>query len=39
MLIQEQVKKLFINDSVTNLTISRIRAKIERKATKRFGEQ
>jgi DNA-directed RNA polymerase specialized sigma24 family protein len=39
MLIQEQVKKLFINDSVTNLTVSRIRAKIERKATKRFGEQ
>ena len=39
ILIQRGVKKCFIELSHDNLKIKRIKAKIERKAIKRFGEQ
>lgn len=37
-LIQSEIKKLFISISPDNQAIVRMRAKIERKATKRFGK-
>jgi RNA polymerase sigma-70 factor, ECF subfamily len=38
-LIQNEIKKLFTSTSPDNQAIGRIRAKIERKAAKRFGKQ
>ncbi|HEY6625572.1 MAG TPA: hypothetical protein VIZ21_01325, partial [Ignavibacteriaceae bacterium] len=37
--IQSEIKKLFSSISPDNQAIGRIRAKIERKANKRFGKQ
>ena len=38
-LIQSEIKKLFSSISPDNQAIGRMRAKIERKAAKRFGKQ
>ncbi len=38
ILIQSEIKKLFKNVSPDNPVIARMRAKIERKAIKRFGK-
>jgi len=39
ILIQGEIKKHFLNSSPINYAIERIRAKIEKKAIKRFGKQ